>query len=152
MAENRISIELTTDMVEEVRQLVTQIEEKLPFLLSLTQDERASFPKLHRENEIFVEETIRAAEQHDDVLPDYIDVAEMKRDLELYQQLGRVMLRLNRLHEKVNDTIHIAGAEALATALVTNNMFQIAAKMGVNGMDRVSSDLMNYFNNEEQEQ
>jgi uncharacterized protein YidB (DUF937 family) len=41
--------------------------------------------------------------------------------------------------------MHIAGAEALATALVTNNMFQIAAKMGVDGMESVSAKLSELF-------
>jgi hypothetical protein len=69
----------------------------------------------------------------------------MSKDLELYQQLGRVMVRLTHIHNKMKDTMHIAGAEALATALVTNNMFQIAAKMGVSGMDTVSSRLTELF-------
>ena len=34
MAENRISIELTTDIVEQAKNLINQIEEKLPFLVS----------------------------------------------------------------------------------------------------------------------
>jgi hypothetical protein len=69
----------------------------------------------------------------------------MAKDLDLYQQLGRVMVRLNHVHSKVKDTMHIAGAEALATALVTNNMFQIAGKMGVEGMESVSAKLSELF-------
>jgi hypothetical protein len=145
MSENRISIELSTEIVGDVKTLVEQIEEKLPFLLSLTSDERNSFPKLTRENELFVEETIRSAESHKSVLPAYIHTEEMAKDLELFQQLGRIMVRLNYLHEKVKDTMHIAGAEALATALVTNNMFQIAAKMGVEDMENVSAKLSELF-------
>lgn len=38
--------------------------------------------------------------------------------------------------------MHISGAEAFATALVTNNMFQIASKMGIGGMDVVSARLL----------
>ena len=148
MNENRISIELTTEMVEEVKVLVDQMEAKLPFLISLTPDERANFPSLNRDNEVFVEETVRAAEQHSSVLPKYINTEEMAKDLELFQQLGRIMVRLNHLHQKMKDTMQIAGAEALATALVTNNMFQIASKMGVDGMDGVSARLSEYFSSE----
>jgi hypothetical protein len=145
MAENRISMELTTEVVNEVKALIDQIESKMPFLISLTSDERNNYPKLSRENELFVEETIRSADQHNTVLPSYINADEMSKDLELYQQLGRVMVRLTHIHNKMKDTMHIAGAEALATALVTNNMFQIAAKMGVSGMDTVSSRLTELF-------
>ncbi len=145
MSENRISMELATELVDQIKGLIDQMEEKLPFLISLTSDERNSFPKLSRENELFVEETIRAAQTHKDVLPSYIHTNEMAKDLELHQQLGRIMVRLNYLHEKVKDTMHIAGSEALATALVTNNMFQIAAKMGVEGMDSVSAKLSELF-------
>ncbi len=148
MADNRISIELTNDMVAEVRTLLDQVEAKLPFLLSLTSDERTQYPRLTRDNELFVEETIRAAEQYKAVLPEYIDREEMEKDLLLFQQLSRIMVRLDHLHEKVKDTMHIAGTEALGTALVTNNMFQIAAKMGVNGMDNVSSRLTEFFSTE----
>jgi hypothetical protein len=145
MSENRISIELTTELVNHIKGLVDQIEEKLPFLISLTSDERNSYPKLSRENELFVEETIRAADTHKSVLPSYIHTDEMAKDLELFQQLNRVMVRLNNVHSKVKDTMHIAGAEALSTALVTNNMFQIAAKMGVDGMESVSAKLSELF-------
>jgi hypothetical protein len=145
MSENRISIELDTELVDQIKGLIDQMEEKLPFLISLTSDERNSFPKLSRENELFVEETIRAAESHKEVLPSYIYTDEMAKDLDLYQQLGRVMVRLNHVHSKVKDTMHIAGAEALATALVTNNMFQIAGKMGVEGMESVSAKLSELF-------
>jgi hypothetical protein len=152
MADNRISIELTDDMVAEVRTLLETVESKLPFLLSLTTDEREQYPHLNRDNELFVEETIRAAKQHEAVLPDYIDTEEMEKDLLLFQQLSRIMVRLNHLHEKVKDTMHIAGAEALGTALVTNNMFQIASKMGVAGMDKVSDRLTEFFSVEESDQ
>jgi hypothetical protein len=145
MSENRISIELASELVEQVKGLIDQIEEKLPFLISLTSDERNSFPKLSRENELFVEETIRAAASHKEVLPAYIHTDEMAKDIELFQQLSRIMVRLNHVHSKVKDTMHIAGAEALATALVTNNMFQIAAKMGVDGMESVSAKLSELF-------
>jgi hypothetical protein len=131
--------------VNHIKGLVDQIEEKLPFLISLTSDERNSYPKLSRENELFVEETIRAADTYKSVLPSYIHTDEMAKDLELFQQLNRVMVRLNNVHSKVKDTMHIAGAEALATALVTNNMFQIAAKMGVDGMESVSAKLSELF-------
>lgn len=152
MTDNRISIELTDDMVKEVRALLESVEGKLPFLLGLTADEREQYPKLNRDNELFVEETIRAAKQHKVVLPDYIDFEEMEKDLALFQQLSRIMVRLNHLHEKVKDTMHIAGAEALATALVTNNMFQIASKMGVEGMDNVSNRLSEFFSAEDSDQ
>jgi hypothetical protein len=145
MAENRISLELTTDVVNEVKALVDQIESKLPFLISLTSDERANLAKLNRDNELFVEETIRAAEHHTEVIPNYINVSEMEKDLLLYQQLNRIMVRLSHVSNKIKDTMHIAGAEAFATALVTNNMFQIASKMGVNGMDVVSARLSELF-------
>ena len=145
MNENRISIEMTTEKVEEIKALLAQVEEKLPFLISLTADERTQFPSLNRDNELFVVETMHAAEQHQAVLPAYINTDEMAKDLELFQQLSRVMLRLNHLHQKVQDTMQIAGAEAFGTALVVNNMFQIAAKMGVDGMDEVSTRLTEVF-------
>jgi hypothetical protein len=145
MAENRISLELSTEIVNEVKALIDQIESKLPFLISLTTDERANLAKLNRDNELFVEETIRAAEHNSEVIPNYINVAEMEKDLLLYQQLNRIMVRLSHVSNKIKDTMHIAGAEAFATALVTNNMFQIASKMGVNGMDVVSARLSELF-------
>jgi hypothetical protein len=152
MTENRISIELTTEVVAEVKALIDQIEGKLPFLVGLTTDERNNYPKLSRENELFVEETVRAADHNKAVLPPYIDTTEMEKDLALFQQLSRVMVRLSHVHAKIKDTMHIAGAEALATALVTNNMFQIAAKMGVEGMDVVSARLAEVFSAEDNDQ
>lgn len=148
MNNNRISTKVNKETVLEIKEHLEAIEKKLPFLISLTQDERGYIPQLQRDNEMFVEETIRAAEKHDQVIPYYIDTNEMKKDLELFQQLARIQLMISKLQAKIEDTKQLSGAEALASALVTQNIFQIAGRMGVHGMTALSVRLADLYVNE----
>lgn len=55
MAQNRISASLSTSDRDAVLAAITQIRQKLPFLIDLTADERRALPKLGDKSRAFVE-------------------------------------------------------------------------------------------------
>ena len=70
-------------------------------------------------------------------LPAYFSVAELKKDLTLYQQLDPLLLEINKLAEKIDDTQMLAGSEAYVTALAAYRNFEAAAKAGIQGADTI---------------
>jgi hypothetical protein len=142
---NRLSAALAPEAAAEIRQMVRQIEQKLPFLLGLTPEERKALPKINRSNKLFVDETLQACADNGNFLPPYLDVAEMRRDYELYRALGEVLQPLAQLYEKLRDTQILAGSEAFSTALMAYRMLQMAARSGMPGLDTVVSRLSERF-------
>ena len=67
--------------------LFDQIETRMPFLIGLTADERATMPKISDANKIFVQNCINAMVNNAELLPNYLKVDELAKDLELLGQL-----------------------------------------------------------------
>ncbi|MDX1906188.1 MAG: hypothetical protein SF053_04080 [Bacteroidia bacterium] len=142
---NRISQALTPATVTEIKALLRQIEDKLPFLIGLTNEERKMMPKISRSNKLFVDDTLQACVDNSALLPPYLDIAEMRKDYELYRTLGEILQPVAQLYEKVRDTQILAGSEAYSTALMSYRMFQMAGKSGVPGLDAIVTRLSERF-------
>ncbi|MCH2043228.1 MAG: hypothetical protein MK212_03750 [Saprospiraceae bacterium] len=130
-AENKISAQLTEDAIQEIAELVKQIKGKLPFLLELSANDRAKIPTVDRTGKAFISDALDAARAKNAVLPEYVSVDELEKDLKLFEALSRVLAPLAELYASLEDTKRVAGAEAYTSAMVIYNMFQMAAKMGV---------------------
>lgn len=135
---NRISTELDQATIDSVRGSIEAIETALPFLLGLTIAERSTLPKISQSNKLFVADALQAAQDNSHLLPAYIDVSEMAKDFNLYNQLDELMLRLSQLLEKMSDTQMLAGSESYTTALAFYRMVQFAAQAGLPGADTIN--------------
>lgn len=142
---NRISAAISAQDKAEIKQAIALIESKLPFLLGLTADERKVLPKINRQNKLFVDETIQACADNGAILPAFIKVDEMRKDFDLFVDLGDIALPLSQLYEKVRDTQMLAGSESFSTSLAVYKMFQLAAASGMPGMDTVADKLAERF-------
>lgn len=134
---NKLSVVLTQTQIDAVRTAINTINTNLPMLLGLTLEERKTLPKVDVNNKIFVEDAINAMENNPTLLPAYFSVTELKKDLTLYQQLEPLLLEINKLAEKIDDTQMLAGSEAYVTALAAYRNFEAAAKAGIQGADSI---------------
>jgi hypothetical protein len=66
---------------------VTAIRQKLPFLVSLTPDERKSTFKAGPNSLSFVEHALTASKNNPDILPKNFDVVEFESDVNLFAVL-----------------------------------------------------------------
>ena len=148
---NRVSAELKEETIKEIEALVQQIEDKISFLTNISTDDRGRLPRVGRGQRLFIESTMRVAREKSEILPEYVDIDELQKDLELYNALGKVLAPVSRLQNKVWDTQVLAGAEAYTSALVVYNMFQMAAKMGVVGIDSAVLELAQYYSSQNEE-
>ncbi|MCU0549242.1 MAG: hypothetical protein MUC48_07835 [Leptolyngbya sp. Prado105] len=120
-ATNLVSASLTADDQKEVMNAIALIKSKLPFLLSTTAEERKALTKMGDKSQAFVSLALDLANQSQDYLPRSFEVEEMRKDVELYQQLRPILLALTQLQELVDNTSMVAGSEAMVAALTVYN-------------------------------
>jgi len=117
MGENRISATLSAPDREAVLTAIATIRQKLPFLIDLNSDERHAMTKLGDKSRAFVSKAVEVAAQNPDVLPRSFNLEEMRRDVQLFEDLQPILLALNQLQDLVDDTVMQVGSEAYAAAL-----------------------------------
>jgi hypothetical protein len=117
MNTNRISATLAQTDREEVMQAIATIKTKLSFLTDLSPEERKALSKMGDKSQAFVTMALEIATQNQDYLPRSFDVEEMRKDVELYDQLRPILVALSQLQHLVEMTSMIAGSEAMGAAL-----------------------------------
>jgi len=113
---SQIDITLTTEQVAAIVAAMDTLELALPFLVSLTVDDRQRLFKLGTRSEGFVNEALSAALQHSDYVPPAVGLVELQRDLALRQALLPIVQRARVIYTKLNDTWMLAGADAMQSA------------------------------------
>ncbi|MGG6268404.1 hypothetical protein ACQ4M3_19595 [Leptolyngbya sp. AN03gr2] len=117
MTSNRVSATLSTSDRETVLNAIEAIKQAMPFLVSLTLEERKSMPKAGDRGRGFMLNCYDAAQKYTDCLPRTFDTAEMQKDLRLIEDLYPVLIALRELNSLVNDTYFAAQSEAYVAAL-----------------------------------
>lgn len=140
---NLVSATLTADDLKEVMDAIAFIKSKLPFLLSTTPEQRKSLTKMGDKSQAFVTLALELATQSQDYLPRSFDVEEMRKDVELFQQLRSVELGLTQVLELVSNTAMVARSEAMTAALT---VYDSAKTNGQDsGVDAVVDELSQRF-------
>nr|WP_319399225.1 hypothetical protein [uncultured Carboxylicivirga sp.] len=143
--DNKISAELNVEVLTQIKDLLKQITDLMPFLIGLSPDERMRYPKMDVSNKDFVNDAVNAISNDGAILPAYINPDEMKKDLNLFNQLEEVLMPLSYLYDQVRDTQMMAGSEAYSTALMIYKMAKVAAKAGLPGANGIYTQLRGRF-------
>ncbi|NEP36282.1 hypothetical protein [Moorena sp. SIO3B2] len=114
--------------VEEIKTALQTIEEKLPFLINLTAEERRRLFKMGSKSLSFVNNSLSAAQSNPKILPASFDLDEFARDYELAVALTDVLFQLRQLTEKVDDTLMAVSSEAMNSGLQVYDYIKTAAK------------------------
>ncbi|MGC1376982.1 MAG: hypothetical protein WA821_12195 [Anaerolineales bacterium] len=128
MNTNPIDATLSPEDQAAVLAALATIEEKLPFLIDISPEQRISLPKMGDKSRAFVSMAAEVATQNPDFLPRSFDVDEMRRRVALFEALQPIALRLTRLQELVDDTQLAAGSEAYTAALTVYNYARNSGK------------------------
>ncbi len=142
---NLVSASISLADLAAAKNLVVQLRNLLPFLLSLTPDERRSGLKLGNKSVSFVEKVADYAASNSSLIPPYLDMNEFVKDFELTRALNELLRTLKPLTQDIEDTAMEAGVESLSTAMVFYNSVKTAAKRGVPGVKSVYEDLRQRF-------
>jgi len=143
--ENRVSITISNEAITAINAAIATIEQNLPTLINLTAEDRKSLPKMGDKTLAFVNKTLEYGKQNPQVVPSFLDIGEFEKDVQAVINLNKVLIPLQQLVEKLDDTTILAGSEAYSAALVFYNAVKGAAKAGVPGMKTVYDDLQARF-------
>lgn len=143
MPSSLISASLNPTDREAVMEAVATIKAKLPFLIDLSAEERKALPKMGDKSRAFVGKALEVATQNPDFLPRAFDLEELRKDVQLFEQLYPLLLSLTQLQELVDDTCLAVGSEAYAAALQVYGYAKASGNVG--GMDAVVSEMGQRF-------
>ena len=117
MFQNKVSATLTDADRDAVLAAVSTIRQKLPFLIDLSNEERRALPRFGDKSRAFVAKALEVATQNRTALPQSFDLEEMRRDIQLFEDLQPILMAFNKLLRLAEDTSKQAGSEAYGAAL-----------------------------------
>ncbi|MBI1768035.1 MAG: hypothetical protein HY015_07800 [Bacteroidetes bacterium] len=140
--ENRVSIKIQPADLKKVSDAIKVAADTLkPYLVALTPVERQQLPKMSDGNIPFVQKSLEYAQANASFVPAYLDVTELKTDLDAVESLLQLFRPLEQLYQNLDDTMTLSGSEAYVAALAFYNSVKVAAKMKVPGAKAIAEDL-----------
>lgn len=146
MAYANISYSMPQDHVAEIKNAVTLITSRLPFLVNLTPEERQAVVKLAQRDGEFIADMRFATSSHPDIFPNSFGIEEFQRDVALYDILADLRLRLESLTEKVKFTEMALGGEVMRATNQGYHFVQAAAKT-VPGIQNLAEKMKQRYKN-----
>jgi hypothetical protein len=128
MAYQNITGSLSPQDIEAIKAALQTVQEKLPFLITLSNEERRSLLKMGDKSLAFVNNSITAAQSNRNILPASFDVEELVRDYQLATALTEVLISMRQITEQVDDTLLAVGSEAMSSSLTVYDYVKTAAK------------------------
>jgi hypothetical protein len=129
MPYQNISATVSAANVQAIKDAVATIQQKLPFLINLTADERKGIFKTGPNSLSFVQNALQAALNNPDIFPKSFDVVEFGSDVNLFTVLADINTVLSQLASSVDDTRLAVGGEAMKEATQAYNYVKAAAAM-----------------------
>ena len=121
MYSNLISTSISQEQINEIIAAIDRINAKLPTLVSLTNEELSSLPKVSYKNIDFIHEVLDFVDTYPDLVPPDIDVQEIRKDVLLIESLTKILTPMKKLVKKLEDSALLAGSEAYIPSLAIYN-------------------------------
>lgn len=128
MSYQDINATLSDADLKAIEQAIDTIQQKLPFLVTLSPEERKRLYKMGDKRLAFVQNSLSAAQSNRNILPTCFDLDGFTSDYRLAASLTTVMMRLNQLTEQVDDTLMAVSSEAMTSSLTVYDYVKTAAK------------------------
>jgi len=122
---NLISTSISKKEIDEILAAIERINKLLPQLITLSNEEKASLPKVSFSNIDFVNEVLDMAEENPEQVPESIDIPEIRKDIELIESITRILRPLRQLERKLEDSALLAGSEAYIPSLAIFNSMRM---------------------------
>lgn len=143
---NQISVEIPQTVLNEVSQKLQECKTLLsPYLQALTPDERRSIFKMGDKTLATVQKVKSYLETNPEFAPSYMDKTEFLKDEAVATGLTSLGNLAQQLSSDVDDTIMLAGSEALEAALLYYGTVKEAAAKGIPTAKPIYEDLSARF-------
>jgi hypothetical protein len=123
-----ISAALSEAQLQEIKTAIATIRSNMPFLISLTVDERRKRFKMGDKSLAFVSNSLSVTQNNPEIVPSNFDIAEFNKDYQLTVSLTEILTLLQQLTEEVDDTLLAVGSESMASSLLVYDYVKTAAK------------------------
>lgn len=143
--DNRISATLSAQDRTDILAALQTIEDKLPFLINLTVEEKSSLPKMSTFRAGMDEAFAQEIAAHPEMVPNFVDTAELAKDRALRLALQDIFQRACAICEGVEDTMTAAGVDTYLAYLSFYNNVKQASKRNVPGSNTVLDNLKRFF-------
>jgi len=130
---NQISTSVNQKEAIQIKDSIRKIDDMLPDLVTLSNEELATIPHMSSDTIDFIYEALDLAKQYPEMIPDNIDITEIKKDVELIEAINRILIPMRHLVKKLEDSALLAGSEAYMPSLAIYNSVKLKAKMKVKG-------------------
>jgi protein-tyrosine-phosphatase len=144
MPYTHVSAQLTELDIQEIKELLTLLNNKLPFLIHLTPEERRALTKMGDKSYAFVSNSLIAAQANPTILPSSFDLDEFAQTYQLAESLSEIHISLKQLYEKVDDTLLAVGSESMSSSLTVYEYVKTAAKR-IPGLKAIAEQLSARF-------
>lgn len=132
--ENLVTKGIPADVLAQALKLIQDARALLaPYLISLTQEERESIPKMGDKSLAFVTKAAEYAQSLPKLMPQYLDVPAFVVDAGVSSDLLELFLDLNAFTLDVDSTRMEAGSESYTAALVAYSALKTAAALNQPG-------------------
>lgn len=128
MLTSQMNQALSEEDMQEIKNALNLIQAKLPFLTTLSSDDRKRMIKLDDKRFAFVKNSISAAQNNPNILPASFDLNEFTNDYQLTLQLNELLTQLQQLQEQVDDTVMSLGSEVMTNSLTVYDYVKTASK------------------------
>jgi len=129
MPYQNISATISPTDLQAVKDAFATVLQKLPFLVSLTADERKSLVKTGQDSVSFVNNALTAAQANPTIFPASFNTTEFKSDVDLFDVLTELSTLADSVASQIDDTRLAVGSEAMQEASQVYNYVKAAAKM-----------------------
>ncbi|OYU94527.1 MAG: hypothetical protein CFE21_16110 [Bacteroidetes bacterium B1(2017)] len=143
--DQRISAAIPAADLDSILKSVSDINTKLPFLVGL---DPVTFKRLVKVNNTripFVEQALALSGHNALLVPQFCDLAEANKDLNLYHDLDKIIAPLSNLLRMLEQTKAAAGSEAYQSARAIYEMAKSGKKKGIVGFETSADQLKVFF-------
>lgn len=132
--ENRISVNIPEEMLQQLDSLLTSMEQLLnDRLISLTAKENHRYGKLGHETENFAHMVHADTALATDMIPPFINREEWDKDMATRKALNPRITRLKSITDRIESTNRIIGFDIYRTSLAVYNNAKMLSRLNVNG-------------------
>lgn len=136
---NMISTTISDKEMRDIIGAINFIDNKLPDLVTLSDEEISALPQMCNDTIGFVLENLKKAEKNTHLVPNNIDLKEVKKDVELIKAIYKILEPLNQLKKKLEDSALLAGSEAYLPSIAIHNAMRADVIRQKRNADKVTS-------------
>ena len=144
MAQNLISAQLSGEAIAAIQQHIEGIKSNLPFLLSLSADEKITMLVLGNAYKQLVAKANEAVEHYPQILSGTFDKNEFKQDFALLESFETVVRLVRDLATTVEDTNTAIGSDLLSASFEVYGEVQ-KHKDSVTGLAPLADEMKAFF-------